>query len=79
VTIQLTFGRVLEEAAEADERRRRLMLDRHRERVQTWFDELATADKEQLAEWFAVFEYETCVALSAAAGDHRVSRVANGK
>jgi hypothetical protein len=79
MTIQLTFARVLEEAAEADERRRRLVLDRHREWVQTWFDELAVADKEQLAGWFAVFEYETCVALSAAAGDYHASRVANAK
>lgn len=76
---QLTFARVLDEAASADERRRHRALDRHRERVQTWFDELEFADKEQLAEWFAVFEWDTCVALSAAAGDWRRAHVINGK
>ena len=79
MTVQLTFTRVLEDAAEADERRRRIALDRHRDRIQTWFDELPVCDKEQLAEWFTVFEYETCVALSAAASDYRASHVANGK
>ena len=79
MTAQLTFARVLDEAVEADERRRRDALDRHRERIQTWFDELAISDKQQLAEWFALFEFETCVALSAAAGDYRASHVLNGK
>lgn len=77
--MQLTFARVLDEAAEADERRRRTALDQHRERVQAWFDKLSVSDKERLAEWFATFEFETCVALSAAAGDHRLSQVADGK
>ena len=79
MTAQLTFARVLDEAVEADERRRRDALDRHRERIQTWFDELAISDKQQLAEWFALFEFETCVALAAAAGDYRASHVLNGK
>ena len=47
--------------------------------IQTWFDELAVSDKEQLAEWFNIFEFDTCVALAAAAGDYRASHVANGK
>ena len=79
MTAQLTFARVLDEAAEADERRRRDALDHHRHRVQTFFDELPIGGKEQLAELFTVFEFETCVALSAAAGDYRASHVANGK
>lgn len=76
---QLTFARVLDEAAEADERRRRIALDQHRERVQAWFDELTVIDKEQLAQWFATFEFETCVALAAAAGDYWLSHVVTGK
>ncbi len=72
---QLTFPRIL---AEADEQRR-IALDRHRDRVQTWFDELTESDKEQLAEWLTIFEWDTCAALSAAAGDYRSSHVANGK
>jgi hypothetical protein len=75
---QLTFARVLDEAAEADERRRRIVLDHHRDRVQTWFDELPQSDREQLAEWFARFEFDTCVALAAAAGDYRASHGPNG-
>jgi hypothetical protein len=55
-----------------------LTLDLHRERVQTWFDELPQADKDQLSEWFARFEFETCVALAAAAGDYRLSHAADG-
>ena len=62
---QLAFSRLL---AEADAHHR-AVLDRHRQRVQTWFDDLSTADKNQLAEWMAVFEWDTHVALSAAAGD----------
>jgi hypothetical protein len=76
---QLTFARVLDEAAEADERRRRVVLDQHRQRVQAWFDELTVVDKEQLAQWFATFEFETCVALAAAAGDYRLSYVVHRK
>ena len=76
---QLAFSPILDEAAQADERRRRTALDRHRERVQTWFDELAITDKEQLAEWFALFEWDTCAALAAAAGDYRATHLVNGK
>jgi len=76
---QLTFARVLDEAAEADQRRRRDALERHRDRIQTWFDALPVTDKKQLAEWFSIFEFDTCVALSAAAGDYRASHAPNGK
>ena len=62
---QLAFSRIL---AEADEQRR-AALDRHHERVQTWFDALPRNDKKQLAEMMRASEYDTCVALSAAAGD----------
>lgn len=73
---QLVFARIL---AEADEQRR-ATLDRHRERIQTWFDELPVSDKDQLAEWLTALEWDTCVALSAAAGDwRRTSHVMNGK
>ena len=79
MSAQLAFSRILEEAAEADERRRRDALDHHRERVQTFFDALPLSDKQRLAEWFSSFEYDTCVALAVAAGDYRASHVANGK
>ena len=62
---QLAFSHIL---AQADEQRR-AALDRHRERVQTWFDALPHNDKDRLAEMMRASEYDTCVALSAAAGD----------
>ena len=65
MTDQLAFSHLL---AEADELRR-AALDRHRDRVQAWFDQLPASDKSQLAEWMTVFEWDTCAALSAAAGD----------
>lgn len=72
---QLTFSRLL---AEADAQRR-AALDQHRGRVQTWFDELPKCDKDRIAEWMTVFEWDTCAALSAAAGDwHRNACVVNG-
>ncbi len=75
MTEQLVFSRIL---AEADEQAR-AALDRHRTRVQTWFDELPASDKDRLAEWMATLEWDTWVALSAAAGDwHRSAHVTNG-
>lgn len=71
---QLAFSHIL---AEADEQRR-AALDRHRDRIQIWFDELPDNDKDRLAEWMTTFEWDTCVALSAAAGDWHRS-VANAK
>ena len=68
---QLVFSRLL---ADGDEIRR-CALDRHRERVQAWFDGLPVRDRQQLAEWFATFEWDTCAALAAAAGDYGVSHI----
>ena len=62
---QLEFTAMLADA----EAQRRAAIDRHRQRVQTWFDELAERDKEQLTEWMMTFQWETCAALAAAAGD----------
>lgn len=67
MTAQLEFGSMLAEA----EALRRTVLDQHRQRVQAWFDELAESDKEQLSEWMTVFEWDTCAALAAAAGNWR--------
>jgi hypothetical protein len=57
----------------------RAALTRHRERVQTWFDGLPAIDKDQLAEWMTMFEWDTCVALSAAAGDWQKVHAMNAK
>lgn len=70
MTEQLAFSHLL---AEADELRR-AALDRHRDHVQAWFDLLPESDKNRLAEWMTVLEWDTCVALSAAAGDWRDNR-----
>jgi hypothetical protein len=71
---QLAFAALL---AETDERHR-AALSRHRERVQAWFDELPVRDKDLLAEWMTTFEWDTCVALAAAAGDWQRVQVTNG-
>ena len=63
---QLAFTRLL---ADADEQHR-AALDRHRARVQAAWDRLPSPAKHELAELMATHEYETCVALSAAAGDY---------
>ena len=67
MTEQLAFSSLL---AETDELRR-AALDRHRDRVQAWFDQLPETEKDLMADWMTVFEWDTCVALSAAAGDWR--------
>ncbi len=72
---QLIFARILAEA----EDQHRAALDRHRQRVQTWFDALPTADKNRLGEWLTVLEWDTCVSLSAAAGDWHLRCVSKGK
>jgi hypothetical protein len=72
---QLVFAKIL---AEADDQRR-AALDRHRQRIQTWFDGLPECDRAQLAEWLAIFEWDTHVTLAAAAGDYRASHVMNRK
>ncbi len=66
---QLEFARIL---AEADEQVR-LARDRHRDRVQIWFDRLPVADKQCLADWFATSAWDTHSALAAAAGDWRLN------
>ena len=53
------------------EQQQRASLDRHRERVQAWFDSLTFSEKQLLATLMAAYEFDTCVALSAAAGDWR--------
>ena len=68
---QLAFAALL---AEADEHRR-LALDRHRADVQAWFDRLSDADKDKVAAWMTVCEWDTCVALAAAAGDWQRAHV----
>jgi hypothetical protein len=70
MTEQLAFSHLL---AEADNLRR-AALDRHRDCVQAWFDQLPKSDKDRLAEWMTTFEWDTCVALSAAAGDWHGNR-----
>ena len=75
MTTQLAFTRLLAETEE----HQRTVLDRHRDRVQTWFDALPETTKDQLAEWMTTFEWDTCVALSAAAGDWRQASAMNGK
>ncbi len=69
MTEQLAFSSLL---AETDELRR-AALDRHRDRVQAWFDQLPETEKDLMAEWMTAFEWDTCVALSAAAGDWHAS------
>jgi hypothetical protein len=76
MTGQLEFASMLADA----EAQRRAALDQHRHRVQTWFDELAASDKDQLAEWMTMLQWDTCVALSAAAGDwYRASLATHNK
>lgn len=70
---QLAFTALLAEAEET----RRAILDQHRDRVQQWFDRLSDEDKKQWALWMTLFEWDTCVALSAAAGDWYLSHLPN--
>ena len=73
MTEQLAFSDLLTEADVL----RRAALDHHRGCVQAWFDQLPESDKNRLAEWMATFEWDTCSALSAAAGDWRGTRRRN--
>lgn len=54
--------------AEADARAREIR-DRHLGRVQEFFDALAEDEKLTLASYMTEAEYDTCLALSVAAGD----------
>jgi len=66
---QLAFTALIAEAEDA----RREQLDRHRDRVQRWFDALPEADKRRWADWMTLYQWDTCVALAAAAGDWSLS------
>jgi hypothetical protein len=66
MTTQLAFDPILKEVEE----QMHAALDQHRSHVQSWFDQLSDSDKQQLAALMTAFEYDTCVALSAAAGDY---------
>jgi hypothetical protein len=65
MTEQLAFVQIVREAEERERRRR----DDLRAKVQAWFDGLSPVQKDHLAEWMRGAEFDTCVALSAAAGD----------
>ena len=58
---QLTFARLI---AEADELAH-LALDRRRDRMQTWFDDMPVAQKGRLAEWLTAFDIRHHVASGA--------------
>jgi hypothetical protein len=70
MTEQLAFSDLLTET----DTLRRAALDHHRGCVQAWFDQLPESDKNRLAEWMAAYEWDTCAALSAAAGDWHSNR-----
>ena len=62
---QLAFVPMLVDADQREHARR----DQHRANVQQLFDELTPHQKQQLAAWMMEHEWDTCAALSAAAGD----------
>ena len=63
---QLFFEDVI---VEADERNRAAQDELHAD-VQRWFDELTSRQKDALGAWMdSTAQYDTCVALHAAAGD----------
>lgn len=67
--VQCEFSEILVEA----EDRHRAAQDELRAEVQAWFDRLPARQKDALGAWMdGNTQYDTCVALSAAAGDwHR--------
>ena len=68
---QLLFAEVI---VEADERNRAAQ-DELREDVQRWFDRLTPRQKDALGAWVdSTAQYDTCVALCAAAGDWNRTR-----
>ena len=75
MTEQLVFSRILAQAEEQT----RAARDRHLQCVQTWFDQLPAADKNRLAALMTACEYDTCLALAAAAGDWPSACAANVK
>jgi hypothetical protein len=68
---QLIFSEVIIEADECN----RAAQDELRADVQRWFDQLTTPQKDALGGWMnGGAQYDTCVALSAAAGDWHYTR-----
>ena len=68
---QLVFSQIL---IDADERHR-AALDELRSDVQHWFDQLTPPQKDALGLWLSgMTEFDTCVALAAAAGDWHYTR-----
>jgi hypothetical protein len=69
---QLIFDEVLIEA----EDHHRAAQDELRSDVQRWFDQLSPRQKDALGGWMdSTMQYDTCVALHAAAGDWRRCRL----
>ncbi len=65
---------IFSEVIEADEQNRAAQ-DELREQVQQWFDALAPRQKDALGAWIdSTMQYDTCVALCAAAGDWNRTR-----
>ena len=68
---QLIFDEVIIEAEE----RHRAAQDELRADVQHWFDQLTSRQKDALGAWLdGSAQYDTCVALHAAAGDWNRTR-----
>ena len=69
---QLVFDDVMIEAEE----RHRAAQDELRAEVQQWFDALTPRQKDALGAWMdSTMQYDTCVALHAAAGDWNRTRM----
>ena len=65
---QLVFGQMLSDAHERH-------LDELRSQVQEFFDTLSLPQKDFLGTWLGgTTTYDTCVALTAASGDHHHTR-----
>ena len=66
---------IFAEVIEADERNCAAQ-DELREQVQQWFDALPPRQKDALGAWIdSTMQYDTCVALCAAAGDWNRQRM----
>jgi hypothetical protein len=66
---QFAFTDLIEEMEAAEHAK----VDAHRDKVHAWFDALSMHQKQELSSMFAISEWLTCQALSAAAGDHHSS------
>jgi hypothetical protein len=76
---------IFEEVVVESEDRHRAAQDELRSDVQDWFDQLTPRQKDALGAWLdSSAQYDTCVALHAAAGDwnrqrmHELRHLANG-